>query len=374
MAMLHPNFMDCVVSIRFKDVDGNYGWGSGFLYGTRDMMGDKYWTFLVSNKHIFERIPKGDIFLRFNPEGKNKICELKLNLKSGWKGHPDDDIDVAVAQIDFKDITKEIPQAKIFTKEENALDIEGLKSLGVTEGDFVYSIGFPMSIVTDQQNTAIVRNGSIAQIRNVLNGHSNDFIIDTFIFPGNSGGPVILKPELTSIQNTKAINTSYLIGIVHSYYSYKETAVSPQTLEDRIIFTENSGLGAVYPINYVDETITALKGDIGDLLSVFIEKLESMSTPEDLNKLIKKEFDELKSRIQTDIIDYSPQFLLNRIDEIFEEKDMIKNYYDLEINETREQIEEIKLILKNKWVIKLFFKEDVDKLMALTNQLEEQLK
>ncbi|MGB9486715.1 MAG: serine protease, partial [Terriglobia bacterium] len=85
---------------------------------------------------------------------------------------------------------------------------------------------------------------------------SPSFLVDTFIFPGNSGSPVILRPEITSISGTPPQNVAYLIGIVRSYLPYADFAVSQQTHHLRISFEENSGLAEVLPTDYIDGAIT----------------------------------------------------------------------------------------------------------------------
>jgi len=128
----------------------------------------------------------------------------------------------------------------------------------VTEGDGVFVLGFPMGLVGSHRNAVTVRSGTIATIRPLLAGTETDFVIDALVFPGNSGGPVVLKPELFAIDGTKANNKASLIGIVHSYVSYREVAVSAQTREPRIVFMENSGLARVHPVDYVNNVVDAI--------------------------------------------------------------------------------------------------------------------
>ena len=75
------------------------------------------------------------------------------------------------------------------------------------------------------------------------------------IFPGNSGGPVVNKPEIISVEGTNSVPSPYLIGIVASYLTYTDTAVSKQTGQSRVVFEENSGLAVVIPADYILETI-----------------------------------------------------------------------------------------------------------------------
>lgn len=74
-------------------------------------------------------------------------------------------------------------------------------------------------------------------------------------FPGNSGGPVIIKPEFTHIEGTKSQNESRLIGLVKSYIPYTDVAISPQTGRPRVVFEENTGLTNVEPVDYIIDTI-----------------------------------------------------------------------------------------------------------------------
>ena len=144
---------------------------------------------------------------------------------------------------------------KYFVSDSSILSIEQMAEKGMTEGDFIYVLGFPMGIVGGDRQYVIARSGSIARIRDVLEKRSNDFIVDSFVFPGNSGGPVVSKPEFASIQGTQSINSAYLIGIVSSYLHYEDVAISQQTKKPRIVFQENSGLSVVIPTDFIMETI-----------------------------------------------------------------------------------------------------------------------
>jgi hypothetical protein len=105
------------------------------------------------------------------------------------------------------------------------------------------------------RNYAILRQGAIARISEYLDNASKWFLVDSFVFPGNSGGPVILKPEITSIQGTKSNARSMLIGVVQGYQPYTDIAVSVQTKHQRIAFEENSGLAVVFPVDYINEMV-----------------------------------------------------------------------------------------------------------------------
>ena len=99
-------------------------------------------------------------------------------------------------------------------------DSNKLKEIGSTAGDGVFVLGFPMDLAGAQLNYVIVRQGIIARINELLDKASSTFLLDAFVFPGNSGSPVILKPEITSIEGTPHNMRAYLIGVVDSYKAY----------------------------------------------------------------------------------------------------------------------------------------------------------
>lgn len=262
MALIPLFFLDCVVAIGVTNADKTKSWvGTGFLVGrffkkTEDGL-KKYHVFLVTNKHVLNQLPSA--IVRFNPQTNqpSKDYELPLVDNSGnkkWTGHPKEDIDVAVININPTILRKEEMRFSYFQSDEHISSFKKMTEMGITEGDFVYVLGFPMGIVSERQYV-IARSGSIARIRDMLEKRSNEFLIDAFVFPGNSGGPVINKPEVVSITGTKASSQADLIGIVKSYVPYQDVAISQQTRRPRVIFEENSGLATVIPADFIMETV-----------------------------------------------------------------------------------------------------------------------
>lgn len=105
------------------------------------------------------------------------------------------------------------------------------------------------------QDFVIVRSGAIARIRDCLAGQRETFLVDGFVFPGNSGGPVVLRTEMNAIEGTQPQHNAFLIGMVRSYVPYNEVAVSEQTHLPRVMFQENSGLAEVIPMDDIEKVI-----------------------------------------------------------------------------------------------------------------------
>jgi len=238
---------------------------SGFLYGYHTPTKKEpnlYRIFLVTNRHVFEDLQKmRTCVLRFNPQKVDEPAHyysIELLDKKGqplWLSHRNKKIDVAIIPINYQRLKKEAMQANYFRSNSHVADVQKLNDLGIIEGDFAYVLGFPMELVGRKRNTVIARGGIIARIRDTLTKSNNEYLIDAFVFPGNSGGPVVSKPEAFAIRGTKSQNASYLIGIVKGYLAYEDVAISLQTKRARIRFEENSGLAAVHPIDFVNKII-----------------------------------------------------------------------------------------------------------------------
>ncbi len=261
MALIPPFFSDCVVAIGTDDDAGERHWiASGFLYGVpMATHAREYQVYLVTNRHVLANLD--DAYLRCNPQADKPAREFHLTLfdedKPLWFVHPDAEVDIAAMPINFDLLVESGMQVAYFQADQHSATIDDLNALGVTEGDFAYVLGFPMGLVGQHRNTVIVRGGTLARIRDLLARTSKVFLVDAFVFPGNSGGPVILKPEAIAIEGTKPQLVPYLIGIVQAYVPYDDVAFSAQTGRPRVIFEENTGLAAAHPVDFIIETITA---------------------------------------------------------------------------------------------------------------------
>lgn len=263
MALIPPFFLDCVVAIGVPGDKEETRWlASGFLLGKFvekiDEDQSNYRVYLVTNRHVFEGV--NIVRVRFNPKRDQSARWYDASLQDSegrprWFSPADRDIDVAVMPMNVKLLQEQDMQFSWFHSDKHIANMAKLSESEATEGDGVFILGFPALLVGGDRSYVIVRSGAIARIRDALAGHSTEFLLDAFVFPGNSGGPVVTKPEVVSIRGTKASGSANLIGVVKSYVPYRDVALSAQTGRPRVIFEENSGLSAVVPIDFVQEAI-----------------------------------------------------------------------------------------------------------------------
>ena len=212
-------------------------------------------------------------YIRVNPKERKAPKDYELELKDEtrqlWFAHPDPAVDVAVYPGSLNFFREQGMQIEFFPNDEIVAGRSKLSDLGVAEGDFVYVLGFPMGLVGEERNIAIVRQGILARVSDALVNPNDNYLIDAFVFPGSSGGPVILKPELAHTDKAKPILNPFLIGLVKEYIAYQDVAISAQTGKPRIVFEDNSGLAEVIPIDRVQECVDAcLKSQPPEVLGI----------------------------------------------------------------------------------------------------------
>ena len=269
MALIPPDYLNTVVALGGPSQDGSMQYtATGFLYGHPTGITDengkpRYWLFLITNRHVSERASRNDseIHARFNrPMGAEPniypIPSKETYGSTSWIVHPNPDADVAVLRINGQQLCEDGIEFSFFAGgTQTVFTLEQARESEVSEGDGVFVLGFPLGEAGKERNYTVVRQGIIARIQDWLNGNAQTLLIDASIFPGNSGGPILLKPEITSIQGTKSNVRCGLIGMVSSYLPYREVAVSQKTGRPRMVFEENSGLGVVVPFNVIEEVI-----------------------------------------------------------------------------------------------------------------------
>lgn len=217
--------------------------GSGFIVLTPNNH-----LVLVTAKHVvYENEGRGSLIQGLayrlnNKEGSSLLIQdndATKRVKSTWLKSPINDVACRIIIIKESSDIKYIPSSIFLSTQQ------------IQAGAPLFIIGFPMGLRSDQYATPIVRRGIVSR------NDGNNIIIDGFVFPGNSGGPVIyvpsiqLEPPLTS----NLLQGEWLVGLVSSNIPYIDVAVSQQTKRARITFEENSGLCNVLPADKILELL-----------------------------------------------------------------------------------------------------------------------
>jgi len=260
MALIPPNYLKAVVALGTDgDEQGERLWvASGFHYFHRvaDENGEaRYQPFLVTNRHVVDRT--ASLYVRINPvDGNVREYQLFAGTEDAplWTTHPDPEIDIAVTHLNYELFQTGELDTYFLQSDTDCADVTVMAAAGVTEGDFVYFLGFPMGLVGTDRDSVLARSGTIARISDMLAGGASSFVLDASVFPGSSGGPVVLKPEYVSITGTEAVNRAYTIGVVAGYLHYPDVAISQQSGRPRVVFEENAGLAVAFPMDAVFAT------------------------------------------------------------------------------------------------------------------------
>ena len=271
MSLIPTYFLDCVAAIGVPGEEDSIKYvATAFLFGhpgsTQTSKKKSYYTFVVTNRHVVNH--DRQLWVRFRAPTTDQDA-TPFPVPAGespaypWILHPDPSIDLAIMSLEAVRMPSESKPNHFFTLDRHVATREKLRSSECDEGNEVFTLGFPMGIAGTSQNDVIVRHGIIARIRDWYDGRSKDFLIDSSIYPGNSGGPVVLKPVITSIKQRPMISRARLLGLVAAYLPYQDFAISQQTGRVRLVSEENSGLAKVVPIDTVIE-LTSIIAEVYD--------------------------------------------------------------------------------------------------------------
>ena len=261
MSIIPDFYLNAVVALGIDSVDGKKHWiGTGFIVGRKETGNLKVTSYyIITNKHVI-KTPKY-VYVRFNSLGETLVKDYRIDLydKTGtpmFSAHPNDKTDVIALQISPKTLINDKSIWGAFDLNDHALTLEQMQSTGVEEGHLIYALGFPMDLV-DPIKVPICRLGCISRVTDafILKKSNPVFLVDAQTFPGNSGGPIVSRPELISFNGTPKITGSNLIGILSGYIPYREALYSRQTEQVRMIQEENSGLTVVHPVDRIKEVV-----------------------------------------------------------------------------------------------------------------------
>lgn len=261
MAIIPSFFMNAVVALGVQKDDKSKAWiGTGFLMQRKETMNPAKSTFyIITNKHVVR--DESRLFVRFNNIDDSGVKDLPLTLEDesgkNYSEHPLPESDVVAIQILPNVIINNRLKLDAIDKDDHALSLSQMKETGVSEGSLIYSLGFPMNLVGEITKAPICRLGCISRIEDAFlkKEGAQEYLVDAQVFPGNSGGPIISRPEFIAIEGTASNQRANLIGVLSSFITYRNVMVSKQTGREMMVQEENSGLTIVHPVDRIREVI-----------------------------------------------------------------------------------------------------------------------
>lgn len=252
MSIIPKFFFDAVVAIGVK-VNNETNWiGTGFLVGRKAETSGLYTIYLITNNHIVEN--KTEIIVRFNRKDifDYRDYGIKLVEQNTENYSKHNTADVIAVQISPNVLNNDNSEYDWFSLDKHALTIDQMQATDVVEGCLVYSLGFPINMIGDHRKTPICRLGCISRVSDLFDNKKNEYLIDLQAIPGNSGAPVINRPEETCIEGTTHNTSSNLIGIISGTIDYSEQCSDEKCLEEH---EKNSGIATVHTVDAIIEVV-----------------------------------------------------------------------------------------------------------------------
>lgn len=224
---------------------------------------------LVTAKHLLYDPAKNwdpdSIQIRFNWFDKKPVDEymgitmkLKENNKHLWLAHQDASVDLVALPlgISIKDAGRPSVDPVPIQIYAGATDLY--------EGASILVFGYPGAVGPAYWTSAVLRTGIVAWI-SPENPLSNTFLIDSLVFPGNSGGPVFKVP--TGVDQYGNLNVGGKVAFL-GIISQGRKEANPLYAGDRTIEMQGPkgpvkvvseqwvGVGVVEPASKVKELLT----------------------------------------------------------------------------------------------------------------------
>lgn len=261
MAIIPDFYINAVASIGIQANSGVSWIGTGFFsYRIVDENGNAR-PLLVTNKHVLEG--RDSIVLRIRKKERDTFDTINVPLVKDGKVlyfvHPQKEIDIAVLPLNGNFFAEHNLEFCAFDIDSHAMLSGELRESGVDEGNLIYMLGFPMGLVNVNSTLPICRLGCVARMSAAQIAETHNILVDIQNFPGNSGSPIVTRPEIVSIDGTKSLNKSVLLGIVHSYIPYQEKLVNSQTKQIVEIRSENSGIALVHPVEFIRDIVDLIE-------------------------------------------------------------------------------------------------------------------
>lgn len=235
-SQLDQQWLETVVSIEHvQEPNKELPIGTGFVVAS-----SRKHLILMTAKHVVidsNGKLRNDLVYRVNHAGGGtqllRDTELAKNGGSTWFISDQHDLAVRFLPIVKGVAVKAIPLDRFMQESQ------------VEAGTPLAALGFPMGLRSVNHAMPIARRGMVGRADPAM------ILADLFVFPGNSGGPVLYVPAFKTggvfFGDHRLVGQEMLVGVVSSFIPYQDVAISAQTNRPRVVFEENSGLANLVP-------------------------------------------------------------------------------------------------------------------------------
>lgn len=243
-------------------IQGNNLSGSPVL-GTVFIMGQPVSTnfarfVLVTAAHVLNDIKsdQATLFLRVQKGDSFEKLPISINIRSNtqplWIQHSNADVAVMPIALPNK-VDLHLISTDLIASDKQLTDFE------VRPGDELVVLGFPLGSESNDAGFPILRSGRIASYPLVPTTTTKTFLLDFQVFPGNSGGPVLLLSENRIYGGgMHAGRIQMILGVVSQEMTANEHTVS---LDEESLKKHKLALGVIVHARFVRDLITQLPSD-----------------------------------------------------------------------------------------------------------------
>jgi hypothetical protein len=259
------------VRITTAYANGASGVGTGFLYNIPTGPGQEA-TFLVTNKHVVADAASatlhfvGAVDQAMNSPLLGVIHTVNVVDVNAFIGHPDPDIDVAIAPVTpWLTQLREAGFPPFFRAITPALALTTATALSLDALEDVTFMGYPNGLFDGRNGLPIARRGSTASPLAVDYEGKPIFLVDAAVYPGSSGSPVFLLQTggYASREGNFVIGGRVVwLGIIAAVYERTVPVLTAPTSVGNFV-RDPLNIGIVYRAETVDALVDSVLASHG---------------------------------------------------------------------------------------------------------------